>query len=165
MAAVTDADLWRFSLAFYAQPGVAPACLVLQDQQGFDVNLALYCCWLGLSGRGRIDAARLAAADAAIASWRYGVIKTLRTARRSLKQPAADDTDAAALRERVRAIELEAERVCQYRLAALAPPPAVADAGRCRDDARINLEGYLGSAHGAGMPLFEALKTFVASAI
>jgi uncharacterized protein (TIGR02444 family) len=30
---------WEFSLAFYAEPGVAPACLAMQDLEGVDVNL------------------------------------------------------------------------------------------------------------------------------
>lgn len=160
MTAVTRADLWHFSLAFYARPGIAPACLVLQDRHGLDVNLALYCCWLGLSGRGRLDAARLAAADAAIASWRRAVIEPLRAARRGLKQAASVDTDSTALRERVKAIELEAERICQRHLAALAPPSTVENEARCRHDARANLETYLGSARRDGAPLFEALQPY-----
>jgi len=162
----TDAstDFWRFSQAFYALPGVAQACLILQDRHGLDVNLALYCCWLGLSGRGRIDAAQLSAANAAIASWRRDVIEVLRTARRALKEPAAVEPEAHAVRERVKAIELEAERICQARLAALAPSSTVDDAAQRRQDARVGLETYLSSARVDSKPLFDALRTFVGSA-
>ena len=31
--------------ALYAQPGVADACLKLQDEFGLDVNLVLFCIW------------------------------------------------------------------------------------------------------------------------
>jgi uncharacterized protein (TIGR02444 family) len=161
MTTDAGADFWRFSQAFYALPGVASACLILQDRHGLDVNLALYCCWLGLSGRGRIDAARLSAADAAIASWRRDVIEVLRTARRALKAAAAVDAEANAVRERVKAMELKAERVCQMRLAALAPFPAVDAVAQRVKDARVGLETYLGSARVDGAPLFEALETFV----
>jgi len=37
---------WDFSLAVYRRPGVAAACLRLQDEAGVDVNLLLYFCWL-----------------------------------------------------------------------------------------------------------------------
>src|SRR5665213_163755 len=49
-------SFWRFSQDFYALPGVAPACLALQDGHGRDVNLVLYGCWLGMSGRGAMGA-------------------------------------------------------------------------------------------------------------
>ena len=38
---------WDFSLEIYAKPGVAQACLALQDECGADVNLLLFCCWAG----------------------------------------------------------------------------------------------------------------------
>ena len=38
---------WSFSLRIYGAPGVEPACLDLQDRFGADVNLALYCLWIG----------------------------------------------------------------------------------------------------------------------
>jgi uncharacterized protein (TIGR02444 family) len=37
-----DDPFWRFSLDLYGRPGVAPACLALQDEAGADVNLVLY---------------------------------------------------------------------------------------------------------------------------
>ena len=51
--------LWEFSLEFYAQPGVASACLALQDRCGVDVNVLLLMCWCGLQGV-CIDSASLA---------------------------------------------------------------------------------------------------------
>ncbi len=57
------AELWRFSLAIYAKPDVPPACLVLQDQFGRDVNVMIYSCWLGMSGRGRLTSAALASSS------------------------------------------------------------------------------------------------------
>jgi len=41
---------WRFSLDAYGRPGVAAACLDLQDRHGCDVNLILYALWLGRAG-------------------------------------------------------------------------------------------------------------------
>ena len=42
---------WNFSLELYAGDGVAEACLDLQERRGCDVNILLFCCWLGASGR------------------------------------------------------------------------------------------------------------------
>lgn len=119
-----EPGLWDFSLAFYAKPGVAEACIALQDEGGRDVNIILYCAWFGMTGRGRLDPAGLAQADAAVASFRERVIKPLRAARRAIKETAL--ADATALYEPVKAVELAAEQIAQGLLAAIAPPlPAV----------------------------------------
>jgi len=153
------AEFWRFSLAFYAEPGVDAACLELQDRHGLDVNLVFYGCWLGMSGRRRIDAPGLAAADTAIADWRRSVIEPLRTARRALK--AAADPGAQELRERVKTAELEAERLCQARLAALAPAPVAADRQSRLEAACSNLSAYLeAKARGADEKLVAALRKY-----
>ena len=120
---------WAFSLEFYGRQGVAPACLVLQDAHGADVGMVLFALWCASRGR-RLDAAELDAADAAIASWRSGVVRPIRQARRALKPAASHPLDpaaAAALRERLLAAELEAERLQQGCMEALAPPPGDVD--------------------------------------
>src|SRR5260221_13755017 len=43
--------LWRFSLRFYRRPGVADACIALQDGCGGDVNILLFFLWLPLPRR------------------------------------------------------------------------------------------------------------------
>jgi uncharacterized protein (TIGR02444 family) len=91
---------WEFSLAFYAEPGVAPACLAMQDRDGLDVNLALLCCWVGVA----LDAAALAEAEALVRDWRAQVVQPLRAVRRWLK--GRDE----ALRAQVAAQELAAEQ-------------------------------------------------------
>ena len=42
---------WRYSLGFYRRSGVEQACLGLQNTCGADVNLLLFCCWMGAQGR------------------------------------------------------------------------------------------------------------------
>jgi uncharacterized protein (TIGR02444 family) len=153
MAEAGDA-FWAFSLAFYGWPEVAAACLALQDRHGRDVNLVLYLCWVGLSGRGRLDAADLARADSAIAPWRRETIEKLRAARRALKGAAGYDAAKAA--------ELAAEQVAQQRLAALAPSPSPRSAAVCAADAAANLMVYLDDgARLAAAPLFTALASVV----
>ena len=74
---------------------------------------------------------------------------------------AASSTGTAtrsALYEALKTAELEAERVAQGRLEALAPPKVKPDAP-CRDDALANLALYLGSgtAYDVATPLILAL--------
>ena len=134
--------LWSFSLDFYDRPGVAAALLALQDEAGVIVNLVLFAIWLGLSGRGKLDKEGVGEAERAIGSISAEVIEPLRTLRRRLK--TAPDTDIQRLRESIKAIEIEAERVALARLAALAPPPSEADPSQRQADAEANLMLYLG---------------------
>lgn len=137
------AEFWRFSLAIYASPGVAPACLRLQDEHGKDVNVLLFCCWLGASGRGRLSTQALDDADKVVAPWRHGVVEHVRAARRAIKALAMPGSEN--LYSKAKAVELEAERLLQARLAALAlsvdsrQPPE-----RRLADALANLALYAG---------------------
>ena len=149
------AAFWRFSLAIYARPGVAPACLVLQDEHGRDVNLMLFCCWHGASGRGRLDRAGLEAADRSVTGWRREVIEPLRAARRAIKAAALSDSDS--IYAKAKAVELEAERLLQRQLADGAPAEDVGLATQRRlSDALANLALYIGDAPAA--PIVDALK-------
>jgi uncharacterized protein (TIGR02444 family) len=152
------AEFWRFSLAFYASPEVAPACIELQDRHGKDVNVALYCCWLGASGRGRLDATSLAAADAAVASWRASVVAGLRAARRAIKAEAAPGSEN--LYTKAKAVELEAERVEQSILVARAASAAPRGVDERLADALANLALYVGAA--PAEPLVRALRAMAA---
>lgn len=135
---------WRFSLDFYGREGVAAALLSLQDEAGLDVNLILFALWCGLSGRGRLDAERLAAAEGIAGPVRRDLVEPLRELRRRLKS----DPDPAVqrLREEVKRLELAAEHIVQSRLAATAGP---ADAALPRAErlaaAAANLALYIAS--------------------
>lgn len=153
------AEFWRFSLAVYGKPGVAPACLLLQDQFSCDINLALYCCWLGANGRGRLTRAALDAADSAVAPWRHQVVEHLRAARRAIKEAAVSGGDG--LYAKAKAVELEAERVLQTRLAERAPPADPSLPVKERVAAAIaNLTLYVGDA--PAEPIHAALKALIA---
>lgn len=130
-------DFWSFSLDFYARPGVAETCLELQDRHGLDVNLVLYCCWRG----DILTQGQLQAAIALTAPWRAEIVQPLRVLRRRLKPgfPPFPEAGVQGLRKRIADAELEAERLQQQALDALAraerpviPPPG-------RDAARANL--------------------------
>src|SRR5208282_2365336 len=119
----SESPFWRFSLRFYALPGVAPACLALQDEAKADVNLMLYLLFLATQKRalGRDEIASL---DKAVSVWREEVIKPLRELRRRLKCGISDVDSRAndAFRERVKGVELEAERIAHDELMRAAPP-------------------------------------------
>jgi uncharacterized protein (TIGR02444 family) len=149
---------WEFSLGFYARAGVSAACLALQDRHGRDVNLVLLACWLGLSGRGRLDAGDWARAEAVAEPWRRSVIEPLRLARRALKR---EGENAAALYAAAKAVELDAERLAQRRLAVLAPAPSGRSAADRTADATASLALYLAdpAAREAAGPIVAAIAT------
>jgi uncharacterized protein (TIGR02444 family) len=131
--------LWEFSLAIYAMPNVAPACLRCQDESGADVNMLLFLLWQARRGN-RLTSDEIEAADHLIRGWRSEIVHPLRKARRALKT-----VGEKALRARVAAAELEAERLQQERLAAWAEENPAQDAGMpAGAAARVNLEAYSG---------------------
>jgi uncharacterized protein (TIGR02444 family) len=146
---------WRFSLDFYRRPGVAACCLDLQDRYGRDVNLLLFACWVGISGRGRLGVGDLARAESALEPWRREVVEKLRAVRRLVK----DEADATELYASLESTELRAERVSQFRLESLARKPGAPGREERLADALDNLALYLGrgAAFGAAAPIRLAL--------
>lgn len=108
--AMSANPFWDFSLAVYGRSGVPACCLALQDRRGVDVNVLLFAAWAGLECGIRLSAADLALVDGAVSGWREEMVRPLRALRRRAK--AEDD----ALYRRMKAAELEAERVQQDRL-------------------------------------------------
>jgi uncharacterized protein (TIGR02444 family) len=116
-----DNPFWRFSLDVYAAPGVEAECLALQETHDIDVNLLLFCAWAGAEKRQRVAAADLEGLDEAVRTWRETVVKPLRSVRRAIKALVQRDPALHELRKRIAADELEAERIEQATLFALAP--------------------------------------------
>jgi uncharacterized protein (TIGR02444 family) len=146
---------WRFSLEFYGRPGIAPCCLDLQDRFGRDVNLVLYACWVGASGRGRLTLPDLARAEAAVEPWRRRIVERLR----ELRRLAREEAESEALHAALRAAELKAEEHAQNRLEILAPGPAEHSGAARFEDVLANLALYLGpgAAFEAAAPIRLAL--------
>jgi uncharacterized protein (TIGR02444 family) len=121
-----ESRLWTFSLAVYADAAVQQECLALQDDHGVDVNLLLFCAFVGavhgviLSERATRDAADV------VGIWQKNVVRALRMARRALKPFAGEagshEAPAADLRARVKNAELDAERIEQAMLEHWAAP-------------------------------------------
>ncbi|HRF08268.1 MAG TPA: TIGR02444 family protein [Xanthobacteraceae bacterium] len=129
---------WDFSLQFYRQPGVADLCLALQDRHGIDVNLMLYMLWLATRGTS-ISQSEVAAIAQQIKHWHENVVVPLRSVRRSIAKSTVTGSKAE-FRNRVKALELEAERIEQDDLFALA---SAETASKSMDAAaRHNLRSY-----------------------
>ena len=109
---------WTWSLRVYKRPGVAAACISLQDRAGVDVNLLLFCLWAGCR-RVALPPTTVKAAIGVSRRWYDSVVNPLRTLRRVLKRPARASSPVRALRRHVAELELEAERVQQGHLLAL----------------------------------------------
>ncbi|WP_397455238.1 TIGR02444 family protein [Pseudomonas versuta] len=107
-------DLWNYCLNLYARPGVEQACLSLQDQ-GLDVCLLLCAAWLQ-ERTVACSETRLEQLKACAGPWQREVVQPLRQLRIRWREAAADDEALAALRIRVKALELEAEGTVLRRL-------------------------------------------------
>lgn len=111
-------------MAIYREPGVADACLVLQNQHGFDVNLVLFCIWHGLY-RGLVPNPLLQQALEFSLYWKDLGVQPLRDVRTAMKRDArlqalASAADINALRENIKGLELKAEQIQQQELQRLA---------------------------------------------
>ncbi|MHA6494864.1 TIGR02444 family protein [Pseudomonas borbori] len=109
-------DLWRFAEALYQQPGVEAACLLLQEQ-GADICLLLCAAWLD-SREVACSVTRAEALRGLAQPWQTQVIVPLRQLRQGWREQAQHDPALALLRERVKQLELDAERELLQRLAA-----------------------------------------------
>lgn len=131
---------WGFSTDLYARPGVETALLALQDEDGLDVSLLLFCFYV--ASRDRAVDRELAAAMIAVGeNWGMRVVAPLRAVRRELKRLAPDGT----LRAEVKRLELAAERAMHAELEALLPAETDRDADDRRALAERNLSTWLGA--------------------
>lgn len=162
--------IWDFALRVYKTPGVSDACLEIQERHGADVNVLLFCCWLGESGRGAVTAERLAESRQAVASWHESVVKKLRAVRRGLKggiENAPPDL-TQELRANVQKYEIDAEHIELLTLAASVAdlkPDAARPADARAEDAVANIGVYLTGLNATLMGVDRtALGTIVAAA-
>src|SRR2546423_9580919 len=113
---------WRFSLQFYRQPAVADACIKLQDEAGVDANLLFFLLWLALQRR-TFSESEVEWLESKVGPWRDATVIPIRNVRRALKVPPALVAAAAAelFRTKIKAVQLEAERLQQEAMYQLAP--------------------------------------------
>jgi len=122
-----DNALWRFVLPFYGSAGVSPACLVLQDQIGVDVNILLVAAYAAAERGIVLDETDLAAADALVRGWRTEIVEPLRRVRNRMKSgpSPAPSPSTEPLRSKIKAAEIDGEQIALAALFAwLAQRPA-----------------------------------------
>jgi len=137
--------LWRFALGLYGRPGVAPACLSLQDRHGVDIPLLLAAIWHGASGRGRLPASRARAWRARAREWRHAIVP-LRAARTAIRAAAKADPAIMRLRKSILAAELAAEKLLLRDLESDSAASGATHARTAPADARHNAEIFVRAA-------------------
>jgi len=142
-----DNEFWRFSLAVYEQVDVAQECLALQQAIGVDVNLLLFCAWVGTHAIA-LSRAEIEEASNTVAAWHEHVVRPLRGARKQVKMLHRDDFES--FRTKVKGIELEAEQIEQAILFGhskrIKSARTIID---CRDAIAQNVKIYIASMSGA----------------
>jgi uncharacterized protein (TIGR02444 family) len=134
---------WRFSLQFYRQSGVSDACIALQDDCGVDVNLLLFLFWLAADGQ-QLSADEVKKLDDKVRDWRNLTIIPIRDARRKLKgaPTLVEPGKQEAFRTKVKAIELDAERLQQEALYAFTQSGPLGKEASPSAAARGNVAAY-----------------------
>jgi uncharacterized protein (TIGR02444 family) len=158
---------WRFSLHFYRHGGVSDACIALQDGQGVDVNLLLFLFWLADDGR-QLAVEEVKKLDDAVRDWRNLTIVPIRDTRRKLKgaRTIVDAASQEVFRNKVKAIELDAERLQQAALFAFtgggplgrSAAPQAAARGNIAAYERVIGASFAGSAIDALLRAFDAIE-------
>lgn len=139
MQPVAEEKFWGFSCEFYARPGVETTLLALQDEEGLDVSILLFCLYAAARGVA-LDEALAASMNAIGKAWGARVVAPLRAARRELKSLAPEGT----LRAEVKRLELDAERAMHVALEGLLPE-GPGTGGEARALAERNLAAWLAS--------------------
>lgn len=79
-----DNPFWRFSCALYAEPVIQKVFLRLQEQKGLNINLLLYCFWLGFAVTPLSKEDFLKTCDQ-VNQWHQEITNPLRALRKHLK--------------------------------------------------------------------------------
>jgi uncharacterized protein (TIGR02444 family) len=129
---------WDFSVRTYRTEGVPDACLSLQNDYGADVNMLLYCCWIGACV-GKFEEGLFDDASAFSTHWADNVVRPLRSARTWMKHSGCSaepipTESCMELREEIKSAEFASEKLQQQVLESL-----VSDEKRSSDVAEERL--------------------------
>jgi uncharacterized protein (TIGR02444 family) len=142
-SASQTSPFWTFSLGYYRGVGVSEACLELQDNCGVDVNVVLFLLWFASQKRAlSADQVKLIADK--VRPWQIDVIGPIRALRRMLKTdaPLLDKGSAELFRTKIKAIELESERLQQQAMYAMATGLKTEIAPSSEAAARASIAAY-----------------------
>jgi uncharacterized protein (TIGR02444 family) len=118
-----EADSWAFALDIYARPGVADACLSLQNEAGVDVMMLLAIAFAAVKLRILLTPAEIRELDEACRPWREQIVWPLRAIRSGLKSGPlpAPSSETEQFRSKIKTVELAAERLQNQLLAERLP--------------------------------------------
>jgi uncharacterized protein (TIGR02444 family) len=118
-----EADSWAFALQLYSRPGVANACLKLQDEAGVDVMIFLTAAFAAVRQRVLLTRSEIRELDDACRPWREQIVQPIRAIRSGLKigPLPAPSGETEQFRTKVKAVELAAERLQNQLLAERLP--------------------------------------------
>jgi len=141
-------SFWNFAIRTYGSEGIPEACLALQDERGADVNVLLFCCWMGAT-RGEFETKTLDKVLEFSHVWADRVVRPLRGVRNWMKNEGCPDPDIPVegcmnLRERIKKVELEAEQMQEIIMESLVetiPEVSLSVAAQTRS-ATLNLRRY-----------------------
>lgn len=163
-----EADSWAFALAIYAKPGVAEACLTLQNEAGVDVMILLIATFAAIKHRLLLTAEDIRVLDEACRPWREQIVRPLRAIRSGLKtgpQPAPNNA-TEPFRSQVKALELAAERLENQLLTECLSLRAPAHGTVTPEQLQTVLKSVVAHfAKGRGVQLSSAIGTIVEAAI
>lgn len=127
---------WTFALALYGQDAAREALLRLQDRDGADVPMMLWCVWRGVEGFS-ISGDVMTEAVGFSTAWREGTVAPLRKIRKALKSgiSGVEVAMSEAARSRVAETEQAVERMQMDQLAGMS-------GDHPHGDPRQNLERY-----------------------
>jgi uncharacterized protein (TIGR02444 family) len=170
-----EAESWAFALDLYARPGVAEACLALQNEAGVDVMLLLAVTFATVERRLLLKPDEITALNDCCRPWREQIVWPLRKIRIGLKtgpSPAPGE-ETEQFRSRIKAVELAAERLQNQILAEGLPlgptdgEPVTPERLRAVLVAVVNLGAELaeGQTHAPTDRLSSAIDTIVTAAL
>lgn len=149
---LTTDSFWDYSVQIYSKSGVADVLLSLQEQYGVDVNMLLFCCWVGLT-RGTFTDELFDTAYEFSYSWREHAVNPLRHARTWMKETgcqstAIDREECMSVREKVKSVELRVEKLQQETLESVSSIIPETDLPVVEQQNAVvsNLKKYLGAA-------------------
>lgn len=169
MATFPENSFWDYSLSVYAMPHVADACVFLQDRYELDVNVLLFCVWVGASGRQPLEPEALRDCIRRIRDWRARVVEPLRSIRRACRDEPLGVPEflLESFVPSMRNTEIDAERVEQLVLADSVrhqPEETIDDAMKAQRALR-NLRAYVAvTGAESGGRLDECLRTLFEAA-
>ena len=112
-----DSEFWTYSLNSYQIPEIEQACLRMQDKFQADVNILLYCCWVGQQ---KIQLTESDIKKLIVIShpWQSNILVHLRAARHTLKTSPViiPDEQREQTRQQISEMELNAEHMAQLAL-------------------------------------------------